>query len=125
MSTLVTDAGFIIHETPLERLEVNQTSVLASFDTRSNGRISVQFKPFQAMKIITIDCYHIEKILVNDKFTRCLLEVRPSLWIEELRSVLSNKDRFANFLDKAHHYILPFQDNILEVVSWEYEVIRT
>ncbi|MBR7099705.1 MAG: hypothetical protein IKC91_00940 [Clostridia bacterium] len=116
---------FEIHVTPLEKIELSGSSIVVWLDDIHENRIKLNFKVFQALKVTTIDCVSMEKFynkncFVNGVFHRHILEMENSPWIEELRNNLV--DDSADFLNKSRHFILPLQDNIIEIVAWNIEL---
>jgi len=112
---------FEIHQTPLERLMYEGPNLVVEFDDVEGHRIHLKFSPWQALKVTTIDCFDVTSILIEGKFTRHILECTDSAWITELKAELHLHDHSAVFLDETHHYILPFQDNIVEIVAQDFE----
>ncbi|MBU7008875.1 hypothetical protein [Phosphitispora fastidiosa] len=108
-----------IHTTPLESISMDTSKITLEFDDSTEKRWRASFCPYQGFKVSTIDCYATKQLLVDGKRPFYLLEVINSRWIMELHSVLKAKDETADFLNKAHHYIFPFQDIIVEVVAWD------
>lgn len=105
--------------TPLEDISINTTSINIYFDDINEKRWKLTFCPFQAVKIVTVDCANPKMFLLNGTWQRFIIEMLDSNWIRELKSTLSQNDEGADFMEKAHHFILPFQDNIIEVVAWD------
>lgn len=108
-----------MHVTPLETLIMEDKKLTIEFDDISEQRWRISFCPYQSFKVTTIDCIDIKPFLIDGKRPLFLLEVINSGWIKELNNILKVKDHNANFLDKVHHYVLPFQDNIMEIVAWD------
>ncbi|MCU6708864.1 hypothetical protein M6D81_09035 [Paenibacillus sp. J5C_2022] len=108
-----------INVTPLEDIKMNTTDISIEFDDSDEVRWRASFCPYQAFKVTTIDCIETESFMTNGKRPFHILKVTHSDWLNELKLTLANKDASANFLDKAHHYVFPFQDIIIEVVGWE------
>ena len=68
------------------------------------------------MRMITADCFALPDgvaLLPNT-----VMEVLNSSWIAELTRSLKRVDETATFMGKARHFILPLQDDFLEVVAW-------
>jgi hypothetical protein len=112
---------FEIHQTPLERLTYEGSDLIVEFDNAKGERVRLKFSPWQALKVTTIDCFDMRTILIENHLSRHLLEVRESQWIKALNEELHQHDHHATFLDRAHHFVLPFQDNIVEVIAWGFE----
>lgn len=115
----------VIHSTPLEGIHLNNDNLEVEFDDVNEQRWKFIFNPYQALKITTIDCIDTIPLLIGGRRPLNVLEVNNSTWITYLKEELLKKDSEANFLDKARHYIFPFQDNIIEIVAWEnYEILK-
>ncbi|PYS72975.1 MAG: hypothetical protein DMF69_06175 [Acidobacteria bacterium] len=105
-----------LHTTPLASVRVKDSQVIVDVDDEREKRFSVVFKPYQAMRMITADCFAMPDdaaILSNT-----VMEVLDSSWIGELTKGLKRVDETAKFMDQARHFILPLQDDFLEVVAW-------
>ena len=46
------------------------------------------------------------------------MEVKNSSWIYELTKTLKMHDHDAQFMDQARHFLLPLQDDFLEIIAW-------
>ncbi len=70
--------------------------------------------------MITADCY----ALPNDAalLPKTVIEVLEPSWIAELTKSLKKVDETATFMGKASHFIVPLQDDFLEVVAWNVTV---
>lgn len=125
MSQLLTiHFQFEIHPTPLEKLTYEGSDIVIEFDDVSEDRIRLIFSPWQAIRVTTIDCFDVHVLLFDGRLHRRLLEWRDSEWLMALREELQRHDREATFLDHASHFVLPFQDNIVEVIAVGYEYTR-
>ncbi len=105
-----------LHTTPLASVQVKDSQVIVDVDDEREKRFRLVFKPYQAMRMITADCYHLPggvSLLPNT-----VMEVLDSSWIADLTKNLKQVDETATFLGKARHFILPLQDDFLEVVAW-------
>jgi hypothetical protein len=105
-----------LHVTPLAILSVSGGRLILDVDDEKEHRLRMDIHPYQAMKIITTDCYAFPYPMYALPQTVC--ELLDSEWIEELKGVLKKVDNTAAFLNQAHHYLFPLQDDFLEVVSW-------
>jgi len=109
-----------LHTTPLASVQVKDSHVIADVDDEQEKRFRLVFKPYQAMRMITADCYPLSggvTLLPNT-----VMEVLNSSWIAELTRSLKQVDETATFLGKARHFIMPLQDDFLEVVAWNIAV---
>ncbi|MEX1031439.1 MAG: hypothetical protein WDZ91_15560 [Paenibacillaceae bacterium] len=111
-----------IHVTPLEKIKMNPTDISIELDDSDEKRWRIKISPYQAFKVTTIDCVDIKPFLIDGKRPLHILEIFQSNWLDDLKEALKKKDVTADFLDKAHHYVLPFQDIIVEVVAWKLEL---
>jgi hypothetical protein len=108
-----------LHATPLETLSVDGPSLTIEFDDVEEKRWRVSFRPYQALRLTTMDCIFIEPFVINGRYPSAVLEMIDSAWVRDLADVLREKDHAATFMNKAHHYVFPFQDRIVEVVAWD------
>lgn len=106
--------------TPLPEVKVESSCVSVELDDESEKRIRLVFKPYQALRMTTADCYIPPGSL--SIIPKVVVEVVGSNWIDELRANLGKIDEGADFMDKAHHYLVPLQDDFLEVVAWGIDV---
>src|SRR4051794_36076125 len=104
-----------IHNTTLEKIVFDAGALTGEFDDSHEVRRRIVFAPCQAIKITTIDCFDMRSILMNGTLERYILELEDSQWIKELEGELHSNDHSATFMDRAHHFVLPFHDDILEV----------
>lgn len=109
-----------IHETSLEKLIYDGIDLVVEFDDINENRVHMRFSPCQAIRVTTIDCFDVRSLFVDGRLTRQLLEIEESPWIAALKEELSHHDHSATFLRRAHHFVLPFQDNIVEVIAWQF-----
>jgi hypothetical protein len=82
--------------------------------------VTLRFRPYQALRLTTMDCY-----LGPDALPRHLGGVhwsRTSPWLHELTAALSEIDRTADFMKRAIHFLVPGGDDVLEVVAWRIQV---
>lgn len=108
-----------INVTPLEEVKLSTTDLSIEFDDSDEVRWRANFSPYQAFRVTTIDCIETDPYMINGKRPFHILEDMQSVWLSELKLTLAKKDVSANFLDRAHHYVFPFQDIIIEVIGWE------
>ncbi|TVX92192.1 hypothetical protein [Paenibacillus agilis] len=108
-----------LHVTPLEEVKINTTEISIEFDDSDEVRWRATICPYQGFRVTTIDCIETELFMINGKRPFHILEVKESEWLNKLKLTLAEKDATADFLEKAHHYVFPFQDIIIEVVCWE------
>jgi len=108
-----------LHETPLEEILVLGSSIEVTFDDTEETRWKLTFRPYQGLKVTTIDCAATSLFIIDGKRPQYLLEAFESSWVKELSDSLKQRDRTGDFMSHAHHYIIPCQDNIIEVVAWD------
>lgn len=111
-----------LETTPLAALKVESSCVSVDVDDEEENRVRLVFKPYQAIRMVTADCY----IPPGDLsiIPKVVVEVIGSTWLDELRANLREVDTGADFMEKARHYLVPLQDDFLEVVAWSLEVER-
>ncbi len=120
------DSDLLMHETPLEEIKLDGTSVTIWLDDVNGKRKRLLFQPCQAFRSTTEDCADFSFLdgLHNGfpwkRYERPVYEVVWSLWIEELRRSLIVPDD--DFLKKAHHYILHLGKSVVEIVAWGVEI---
>jgi hypothetical protein len=105
-----------LHTTPLASVQVNDSQVIVDVDEEREKRFRLVFTPYQAMRMITADCYYLPD--GGAPLPNTVMEVLHSCWIEELTKSLKQVDETATFMGKARHFIIPLQENFLEVVAW-------
>ncbi len=110
-----------INETPLERLSYEGADLIVEFDKQDNERVRLTFSPWQALRVTTIDCYDVRSLLIEGRLHRRVLEFMDSEWISALKGELHYHDYLATFLNDAHHFVLLFQDNVVEIVAQRFE----
>ena len=105
-----------LHTTPLASVRVGNSQVIADVDDEQEIRLRMLFEPYQAMRMTTADCF----VLPDDValLPNTVMEVLESGWIRTLTKSLERVDATATFMDKARHFILPLQDDFLEVIAW-------
>ena len=109
-----------LHTTPLEIVHINHNKVTVEADDEGERRFRFVLSPFQAVRMTTIDCF--SSLSFEDFVPKRIAEVINSDWIEQLRKELSRNDVTATFMNRARHFLFPFQDNVLEVVAHRLEI---
>jgi len=121
MNKLMTLQGFPkLHETPLAKIYSNMPCLSIECDDSIERRINIQFKPYQAFRLTTCDCFNPPGDLHS--FSCEILEVEDSSWIGELSRIAKSADQASDFMEKSRHFILPLQDEFLEVAAWDIEI---
>ena len=105
-----------IHTVPLPELSVGEGRVTLTLDDADENRLTFVFTPYQAVRVTTLDAF--STLPESGLRPGGVFVVEASEWIDELRSVLAQKDSVATFLDNAHHYVVPAGVDIVEVVAW-------
>jgi len=101
-------------------VRLEEGSVIVEADDEQEQRIQIIMGPYQAMRMTTADCFILPP--GTNIIPKTVYEVSESEWISDLKRVLSVTDETATFLNKAHHYLFPLQDDFLEVVAWDITV---
>ena len=120
MKTKIIIKDFEIHTTPLEKMSVSANSIEIFLDDIKENRIKITAKPYQAIKITTIDCvssldYKNDYCYRDGRFHRHILEIEDSSLVNELKEKTSD----SSFLEKSRHFVLPLQENIVELVAYD------
>lgn len=112
-----------LNATPLAKLVVESPRVMLEVDDASEARVRLVFEPYQAVRLTTADCF----ILPNGLsiVPQTVTELSGSSWLDELRLNLGRVDATAKFMNEARHFIVPLQDDFLEVVAWGVSVEDT
>jgi hypothetical protein len=86
-------------------------------DDDQERRFRLLFEPYQALRMVTEDCFDTPGGLAI--IPQTIVEVKDSPWVRDLQSVLARSDHSATFLTKARHFLLPLQEDFLEIVAWD------
>jgi hypothetical protein len=100
----------------LSFLEVEEHTVRVSVTDDWLTYIHLRFSPFQGLRLTTEDCFPWPQELDRSD---TLLRVVDSPWIEELRAGLAGCDPSADFMDRAHHFLILSRHSVVEVAAWE------
>ncbi len=106
-----------LHVTPLPIIRVEPPRIIVEVDDDQEKRIRFIFRPYQAMRLITDDCFRLPPGL--SILPQRVVEVIDSPWILELREALKRNDETATFMNNARHFLFPLQDDFLEIVAWD------
>jgi len=125
MNTKVLMQDFEMHTTPLEKISINSNYIEILLDDVAGNRYKISAKPYQAIKIVAIDCvssvdYHNDYCFRDGRYHRHILQIENSDFLNTLRETASEHD----FLEKSRHFVLPLQDNIIELIAYELNVER-
>ena len=123
MYATVVMKDFEIHTTPLEEIVINSYSITVFLDDVFEKRFKITFCPFQLFKVLTIDCasafdYYNDYSLRGGRYHRHILEMKDSPLIKELKE----NAPYCTFLEKSRHFVLPLQENIVEVVAYDFTI---
>ena len=105
-----------LHVTPLASIQMKESCVVVEADDEAEKRIELLFQPYQALRVTTADCFVLPKGV--SIVPQTVVEVVGSEWIAALKVNLRQVDETAKFMEKARHFIVPLQDDFLEVVAW-------
>lgn len=119
MEIKIVNDDFEIHQTPLETITIENNYLLIEFNDINEERYGIKFVTYQGFKTTTIDCFDYGNLHSIHGRIPYLIERTDSPWIKELKSTLKINDRYANFMDKAHHYMLLFRDSVIEIIAWD------
>lgn len=109
-----------INTTPLETIIIDSNSIIILFDDIYENRYKIIAQPYQAVNITTIDCvssedYYNSFCYRDGRFHRHILQVENSKFI----NTLMRKSNGKQFLNNSKHYVLPFQDILIEFLAYE------
>ena len=122
----IVDKDLKIHEVPLEEIHIINGSIKITIDDIHEKSKCLIFKPYQAIKITTIDCAELSfletcpDLFASGVYQRYLLEETESSWIPKLRESLVDPDD--DFLIKSRHFILELGDNLVEIIAWDVHI---
>jgi hypothetical protein len=106
-----------LHETPLATIRVMDGRIVVELDDENENRFALTFQPYQALRVITADCFFLSSDL--EIRSGMVMEIFDSDWISKLGTNLRCVDEDATFLDKARHFLVPLQDSFCEIVAWD------
>lgn len=106
-----------LHETPLPKIFIEPGVVVVEADDTSEKRIRITFRPCQAVRIITEDCFIVPyEVDLPGQVT----EILDSPWVQQLKENLQKKDEGASFMNKGRHFLIPAMGGVyVEVVAWD------
>jgi hypothetical protein len=104
-------------------IEVGERVIDATITDAKGVEIRLTFRPYQAMRLTTVDCYREPDELPHRP--EVAYWTSASEWIDELKASLAVVDRTADFMDRAVHFVVPAGDDVLEVVAWQVEISRS
>jgi hypothetical protein len=109
-----------LHSTPLATVRVENARVIVEADDEQEKRVRFVFSPYQAVHVTTADCFSVPKGQMLEP--GWVVEVIESPRLAELKAALKRMDSTANFMNKARHFLIPAQDDYIEVVAWSVKV---
>ena len=115
---------FEIHTTPLESISINANLIEIFLDDISENRYKISTIPYQAIKIVAIDCvssaeYYNEFCFRDNRYHRHILQIDNSDFMNELR-----KNGDLEFINNSKHFALPLQDIMIELAAYNLKVER-
>ena len=127
MKAKIINKSFIINNVPLEHISIEEYVIVIELDDVNENRYRMVFKPYQALKITTADCFDKDILLIRESFElgiyqRHILEVENSEWIMQLKKALKENDEDASFMKESRHFIVDLRDNILEISAVDFEL---
>jgi hypothetical protein len=106
-----------LHATPLADVYIKRPRyVVVELDDEQENRIRLMFTTYQAVRVITADCFSLSEEI--DLIPQTVVEIVESPWVKELAEELWRADHTATFMQKARHFLIPAQDDFIEVVAW-------
>jgi len=111
-----------LHTVPLPSIRIETPKVVVHLDDESERRVQLEFKPYQGVRITTVDCF--DSPSRSSLLSNTIVEVLNSSWIFELHHNLKHIDFTANFMKYSRHFLVPLGDDVLEVVAWNMEVMQ-
>lgn len=105
------------HEVPLAVVRVEPPRVYVELDDEQEHRVCLIFGTYQAARVTTADCFDLPPEI--QVFPKEIVEIIDSPWIAELKAVLERTDHTATFMERARHFLIPAQDEFIEVVAWD------
>lgn len=116
---MVVEADLGFEGSPSAKVTYENSSIAIELRYDSVVR-RVSFRPVQAVRITTADCF----LMSGESFIspRSIMEVRESKWLLQLSDAAKTIDESSEFMDKAKHFVVPCDDQFIEVIAWMYEV---
>lgn len=123
MSVKIIMPEFEIHTTPSEEIIVDPDSITVTLDDIYERRYKITVKPFVSIKIVTIDCvsskeYYNDFCYREGRYHRHILQADNS---HDLNMLIQNSGG-KQFLNNAKCFILPLQDNFVEIIADEFKL---
>lgn len=104
-----------LHVTPLAVVHADTQRVVIELDDEHEARGRLVFEPYQAVRITTADCFVLDDLSI---LAQTVAEVVDSPWLRVLRAAQLRVDARATFMKAARHFLVPAQDDFIEVVAW-------
>lgn len=103
-------------------IEIKDRMIRVTLEDKGGNLVELKFQPYQALRITTQDCYSNDNgsAKIHDE----LIYQRSSAWLEELKAALRMNDDLASFMNKSIHFVVPAEDDVLEVAAWKVEVTQ-
>jgi hypothetical protein len=103
-----------LHTVPLTTVRHEQGTVRVEYGDHENYTVCLVFEPMQAYRVTTADCF----VIPQGFLPYTVVEVLDSPWIAELKAALRIRHRYATFMEKARHFLIPGGDDFVEIVAW-------
>lgn len=110
----------LLHETPLASIKVDRAGLVLTCDDQNERTVQFLFRPLQAVRITTSDCFILP--VGHSIIPKTIMEVEDSEWLQALRANLRVTDTTATFMNTSRHFLVPLQDSFLEVAAWDVTV---
>ena len=94
-----------------------QGCLIVEVDDENAKRIRLMFVPYQAVRITTVDCF-----MPPEEFDlpyRSVVEIIDSPWTKKLLFSSKEINETATFMEKAKHFLIPTEDDYIEVLAWD------
>lgn len=112
-----------LHSTPLATVHVEKGRVIVEVDDETEERVRLVFSPYQAARVTTTDCFSVPQRHTLEP--GWVVEVLESPVVAELEATLKRIDVAASFMEKARHFLIPAQDEYIEVIAWNVSLERS
>jgi len=109
-----------LHGTPLAAVHVENSRVVVELDDENERRFRLVFSPYQALRVTTADCFSVPRGQRLEPWW--VVQVLESSFLSELRATLKRVDTTATFMSQAKHFLIPAQDEYIEVVAWNVSI---
>jgi hypothetical protein len=123
MGVQIATLDFEIHPVPYYELHItNPYDLVIEFNDVHGNRLKLTFSPYQAIRITAEDCFDLS--VLDSNYQRRMLEITESKWLAELRNTVASRYKSPHLTERAHHYVMDFGFDYVEVLTWEYSISR-